>query len=97
MPRAETTNGQPDDGTRSFQRPSVVLNLSTTSGRDSEPAGIAPSEDVATLRHERFQIGAKLGEGGMGVVYRARDARDGCEVALKLMKGTLTGTARRRF
>ena len=57
----------------------------------------APGGDVAELRHERFQIGAKLGEGGMGVVYRARDTRDGREVALKLMKGTLAGSARRRF
>jgi eukaryotic-like serine/threonine-protein kinase len=49
------------------------------------------------LRHERFQIGDMLGEGGMGVVYRARDARDGREIALKVMKGSLAGTARRRF
>ena len=33
----------------------------------------------------------------MGVVYRARDTRDGKDVALKLMKGSLAGTARRRF
>ena len=49
------------------------------------------------LRHERFQIGAMLGEGGMGVVYRAATRRDGRDVALKLMKGSLAGTARRRF
>ena len=54
-------------------------------------------EDVARLRHERFQIGTKVGEGGMGVVYRARDTRDGRDVALKLMKGTLAGSARQRF
>ena len=33
----------------------------------------------------------------MGIVYRARDTRNGREVALKLMKGSLSGAARRRF
>lgn len=52
---------------------------------------------VDSLINERFQLHEKLGEGGMAVVYRATDLDAGKDVALKLMKPSLSGTARRRF
>jgi len=50
-----------------------------------------------TLSH--YQILAPIGEGGMGVVYRAVDTRLGRPVAVKLVRheGTISQESRRRF
>ncbi len=90
-----TTDHVPDE-TNPLDAPASVAVLSspmTADFHDSTPSRGA----IPELRHERFRIGDQLGEGGMGVVYHAHDNRDGREVALKLMKATLAGSARRRF
>jgi len=50
------------------------------------PAGTvdAKSLPAGTLVADRYEIGAKLGQGGMGVVYRVRDSMLDEDVAMKL-------------
>ncbi len=91
----EVTTDHGPDATMSRDGPRSGMDHSEVTGDDEDSSPWSGS--VAELRHERFQIGDKLGEGGMGVVYRARDTRDNREVALKLMKAALAGSARRRF
>jgi serine/threonine-protein kinase len=50
---------------------------------------------VIGLKVGPFEVLAKLGEGGMGEVYRARDVRLGRSVAIKVLPGAFTADPNR--
>jgi len=52
--------------------------------------------DMAGRRLGVYQIEARIGAGGMGEVYRARDTKLGRDVAIKVLPGSLTRSADRR-
>src|SRR4030095_15594855 len=52
--------------------------------------------DLAGRRLGVYQIEARIGAGGMGEVYRARDTKLGRDVAIKVLPSALTRSADRR-
>jgi len=59
----------------------------------SEPE---PNVDLAGRRLGLYQIEARIGAGGMGEVYRARDTKLGRDVAIKVLPPEFTRSADRR-
>ncbi|MFM9996200.1 MAG: protein kinase domain-containing protein [Phycisphaerales bacterium] len=60
------------------------------------PAPAAPPEPLTGLRFGPYRVAERVGEGGMGVVYRAEDTRLGRVVAVKALPAHLAADPHRR-
>ena len=83
---------------RSLRAPLDEPNRPTVTGSPSERSAAGAGQDGPQFRLGHYAIERKLGEGGMGVVYAARDEKLHRTVALKTMASLEDDeTARQRF
>ena len=80
-----------DVGAGFMERPAVEEVARLVTGGHPEP-----NVDLSGRRLGVYQIEARIGAGGMGEVYRARDTKLGRDVAIKVLPRALTLSADRR-
>lgn len=94
--RDRSASGPPGPADTVVSRPTVDWDASGPSTVDARPA---PVDRFIGRQFGRYTILDRLGKGGMGIVYRARDAVLGREVALKFITSGMLASERelRRF
>jgi len=69
---------------------STIKNSPETNARISDPHVDRPDPRIGLVVDSKYELLERLGEGGMGAVYRARRLHIGDEVAVKLLSHDIT-------